>query len=182
MHPIILTARAFAEKAHHKQTRKYTGDPYFDHCKEVAQIVEEHGGTVAQIAAAYLHDVVEDTEYDELHLSAMFGPDVSGLVAWLTDQSKPEDGNRAARKKIDRDHIAEAPAAAQTIKLADLISNTQTIVQYDPAFAKVYLQEKMLLLSVLSRGHRGLWMQAWVMARDGLAKLEHDALDKALSR
>ena len=85
-----------------------------------------------------------------------FGPEVAVLVSWLTDVSKPEDGNRAHRKAMDRAHTAEAPAEAQTIKLADLISNSKSIMQYDPAFAKTYLEEKRLMLEVMTKGDRSL--------------------------
>ena len=89
-----------------------------------------------------------------------FGTDIATLVGWLTDVSKPEDGNRAVRKAIDREHTAAAPAEAQTIKLADLISNTKSIMAHDPTFAKVYLEEKRLLLAVMTRGDTGLMAEA----------------------
>jgi hypothetical protein len=85
-----------------------------------------------------------------------FGIDIATLVGWLTDVSKPEDGNRAVRKAMDRAHTAEAPAEAQTIKLADLISNSRSIMQHDAEFARVYLEEKRLLLEVMTRGDAGL--------------------------
>jgi (p)ppGpp synthase/HD superfamily hydrolase len=112
------------------------------------------------IAAALLHDVIEDTgcTFTDIHMS--FGIEIATLVGWLTDVSKPEDGNRATRKAIDRAHTAEAPAEAQTIKLADLISNSRSIMAHDPEFAKVYLAEKRLLLQVLTKGDRGLHARA----------------------
>jgi hypothetical protein len=89
-----------------------------------------------------------------------FGIDIATLVGWLTDVSKPEDGNRAHRKAIDRPHSAEAPAEAQTVKLADLISNSRSIVAHDPAFAKTYLEEKRLLLAVMTKGDPTLMAEA----------------------
>ena len=74
--------------------------------------------------------------------------------------SKPEDGNRATRKAIDREHTAQAPAEAQTIKLADLISNSKSIMAHDPDFAVTYLAEKRLLLEVLTKGDPGLHAEA----------------------
>jgi len=74
------------------------------------------------------------------------------LVGWLTDVSRPDHGNRAARKAVDRAHSAAAPAAAQTVKLADLISNTRSILEHDQKFAKTYLEEKRLLLEVMTKG------------------------------
>ena len=64
------------------------------------------------------------------------------LVDDLTDVSKPQDGNRATRKELDRQHTAKASPDAKTIKLADLISNSRSIMKDDPNFAKVYMKEK----------------------------------------
>jgi len=150
---LVERARIFATAAHAAvgQTRKYTGEPYVVHPVEVAGIVESAGGSNAMIAAALLHDVLEDTGVTFDLLVEQFGSEVAELVLWLTDVSKPEDGNRSTRKALDRQHSAAAPAEAQTIKVADLISNTRSIVAHDPGFAKVYLEEKRLLLDVLTR-------------------------------
>jgi len=144
----VAKARAFAIAAHSAagQVRKYTGEPYHVHPAEVAQIVTARGGDQAQICAAWLHDVVEDTAVTIELIETEFGKDVAELVGWLTDVSKPEDGNRAERKAIDREHTAQAPKRAKFVKLADLSSNTKSIVEHDAKFAKVYLAEKRLLL------------------------------------
>jgi|AntRauTorcE11898_2_1112593.scaffolds.fasta_scaffold75455_1 (p)ppGpp synthase/HD superfamily hydrolase len=144
----VAKARAFAIAAHSAagQVRKYTGEPYHVHPAEVAQIVTARGGDQAQICAAWLHDVVEDTAVTIELIETEFGKDVAELVGWLTDVSKPEDGNRAERKAIDRKHTAQAPKRAKFVKLADLISNTSSIVEHDAKFAKVYLAEKRLLI------------------------------------
>jgi (p)ppGpp synthase/HD superfamily hydrolase len=112
------------------------------------------------LAAAWLHDVVEDTGVTIEVIRAEFGEDIAELVGWLTDVSRPEQGNRATRKAIDRAHTAMAPADAQSIKLADLISNCTSIVEHDADFAKTYLEEKRLLLEVLTKGDKVLLEQA----------------------
>ena len=160
---LVHKAQVFAIAAHSavRQKRKYTGEPYFVHPAEVARIVAEvPGSTPEMVAAAWLHDVVEDTgcTYTDIHMN--FGIDVATLVGWLTDVSKPEDGNRATRKAMDRAHSAAAPAEAQTVKLADLISNSRSIVQHDPAFAKTYLEEKRMLLEVMTKGDATLMAEA----------------------
>jgi (p)ppGpp synthase/HD superfamily hydrolase len=159
---IVERARVFATAAHAAvgQTRKYTGEPYVVHPIEVSELVASVGGTEAMVAAALLHDVLEDTEVTVDVLEEQFGSEVADLVLWLTDVSKPEDGNRSTRKALDRQHSAAAPAAAQTIKVADLISNTRTIVEFDPGFARTYLEEKRLLLEVLTRANPALLDQA----------------------
>jgi guanosine-3',5'-bis(diphosphate) 3'-pyrophosphohydrolase len=157
---VIEKAKVFATAAHAavKQMRKYTGDPYIVHPAEVAAIVDNvPGRTDEMVAAAWLHDTVEDTGVTIEIIETEFGSRVAELVGWLTDISKPEDGTRATRKAIDRAHSASAPGEAQTIKLADLLSNTRSITEYDPSFAKVYIQEKMLLLEAMTRGDRELY-------------------------
>lgn len=159
---IIIRARVFATAAHAAvgQVRKYTFEPYIVHPAEVASIVMSHGGTDAMVAAAWLHDTVEDTDVTIETIRAEFGDEVADLVGWLTDVSKPEDGNRAVRKAIDREHSASAPAEAQTVKLADLIANTRSIMKHDVAFAKTYLEEKRLLLEVMTKGDAALMAEA----------------------
>jgi len=156
---LVHKAQVFAIAAHSAvgQKRKYTGEPYFVHPAEVARIVAEvPGSTPEMVAAAWLHDTVEDTGVTLTDIHMNFGPEVAVLVGWLTDVSKPEDGNRAVRKTMDREHTAESPAEAQTVKLADLISNSKSIMMHDPAFAKTYLEEKRLMLDVMTKGDRGL--------------------------
>ena len=160
---IVHKAQVYAMAAHAsvQQKRKYTGEPYIVHPSEVASIVASvPGSTPDMVAAAWLHDVIEDTgcTFTDVHMA--FGIDIATLVGWLTDVSKPEDGNRAKRKAMDREHTAQAPAEAQTIKLADLISNSRSIMQHDPEFAKTYLEEKRLLLEVLTKGDPGLHAEA----------------------
>ena len=166
---IVHKAQVYAMAAHAsvKQVRKYTNEPYIVHPAEVASIVASvPGSTPDMVAAAWLHDVIEDTgcTFTDVHMA--FGIDIATMVNWLTDVSRPEDGNRATRKRIDREHTAHAPAEVQTIKLADLISNSRSIMQHDPEFARVYLEEKRLLLEVLTRGDAGLHAEAskYVMA------------------
>lgn len=160
---IVEKARVFATAAHAAvgQLRKYTFEPYIVHPQEVAGIVETvEGATFEMIAAAWLHDTVEDTGVTIEVIKQEFGEEVAELVGWLTDVSRPEQGNRATRKAIDRAHTAMAPAAAQTIKLADLIANTRSIVEHDEKFAKTYLAEKRLLLEVMTKGDAGLMAEA----------------------
>jgi (p)ppGpp synthase/HD superfamily hydrolase len=155
-------ARLFATAAHAAvgQLRKYTHEPYIVHPAEVVKIVKTVDHTEAMIAAAWLHDTVEDTGVSIELIRAEFGSEVSDLVGWLTDVSRPDHGNRAARKAVDRAHTAAAPAEAQTVKLADLISNTRSIVAHDAKFAETYLAEKRLLLEVMTKGDPGLMRRA----------------------
>lgn len=151
---LALKAMLFAREAHKEQKRKYTGQPYFDHLAEVAGIAMSVGWHAVQIhpdefmAVCWLHDVLEDTEAEWPYIEQLFGSNVADGVMWLSDL---EEGNRATRKALSRERLSKSPGWVQTIKVADLISNTSSIVQHDPKFAKVYLQEKRLLLDVLTK-------------------------------
>lgn len=160
-------ALEFAIMAHGKQLRKYTGEPYIVHPVDVARIVRTVPHTPEMVAAAYLHDTVEDTDATIVDIELRFGSSVGRLVWHLTDISRPGDGNRAVRKKMDRDHIAAAPAEAQTCKIADLISNTKSIKEFDPDFWRVYRREKLAMLEVLTLGHRVLHAVATKLCEEG---------------
>jgi len=109
--------------------------------------------------------VVEDTSVTLKTVQELFGPIVAAYVEQLTDVSKPEDGNRAARKAKDLAHTALASPEAKSIKLADLISNSRSILERDPVFAVTYLAEKRALLEVLKEGDRELHRIASELAR-----------------
>ena len=159
---LVERARVFATQAHEHigHQRKYSQQPYQVHLKAVVQLVAEVSDDPETLAAAWLHDTVEDTTATFGDIERAFGPVVMQLVAELTDASRPADGNRAARKAIDLHHLAQASARAQTIKLADLTDNCRDICRHDPAFARVYLVEATALLGVLTAGDSTLYRRA----------------------
>ena len=159
---IVERAKVFATAAHAAvgQVRKYTFEPYIVHPTEVASIVASVPHTDEMMAAAYLHDVVEDTGVSLALIDIEFGKEIGALVESLTDISTPEIGNRAFRKSVDLVHTAKASPAAKTIKLADIISNCTSIMEHDADFAKVYLQEKRKSLEVLTEGDPELFNRA----------------------
>lgn len=174
-----LKAALFAKAAHAaiKHIRKYTQEPYFVHLKEVHAILQDTIPDIltdAMISAAYLHDTIEDTGVVYEDILESFGLEIADLVWALTDVSKPEDGNRKIRKAKDRAHYVKSIPAAANIKLADLISNTRSIVRFDRNFAKVYVKEKEELLKVLH--HADARMLAYAYAELAIAK---EALIKA---
>lgn len=165
--PLVNKAFTFASAAHAAvgQRRKYSGAPYIVHPVEVCAIVSSVDHTPEMLAAALLHDVVEDTEVTIELIEAMFGKVVMNHVSWLTDISKPGDGNRATRKAIDRAHTVMAPKQSQTIKCADLISNTRDICEADPKFAVVYMKEKRLMLESMNADEK-LMAECWKLVTD----------------
>jgi len=162
MNNLIESAREFATKTHQRigHLRKYTKQPYHTHLEAVAKLVNSVSDDQEMIAAAWLHDAVEDTPATLDDIEKQFGRAVAELVEELTDVSKPGDGNRAKRKEIDRVHSAQASARAKTVKLADLIDNCKDISKNDARFARVYLTEMGALLKVLSEGDATLFKEA----------------------
>ena len=158
--PVITAAKMMAGKAHEGQTRKYSSLPYIVHPIEVATIVESAGGTDEMIAAALLHDVIEDTDFTYEDIAEKVSPEVADLVQGMTEVARPEDGNRAKRKSMDKDFLAQQSPEVQTIKYADVISNTQDIALHDPSFAKVYIAEIKALLEVIDKGDPTLYAKA----------------------
>lgn len=156
---LALDAMAFARHAHAHHLRKYTENPYVDHLAEVAGIAMAAGWHNAQIhpdklmAVCWLHDCVEDQGVDPAELEKLFGVDVMAGVLMLSDL---ETGNRTERKAASRRRLHASPGWVQTIKVADLMSNTSSIVKHDPKFAVTYLEEKRLMLAVLDKADPSL--------------------------
>jgi guanosine-3',5'-bis(diphosphate) 3'-pyrophosphohydrolase len=157
---IEYRAREFAYAAHAGQKRKYTQEDYIVHPAAVSEIVRSVPHTAQMICAAWLHDTVEDCGVTLMEIQELFGEAVSSYVKMLTDISKPTDGNREVRKAIDREHIRHAMPQAKTVKLADLIDNSRSILKYDPDFAVIYMREKKLLLPNLEDGNQVLFGRA----------------------
>ncbi len=156
----VARAYLFARNAHEGQVRKYTGEPYIVHPVEVMETIRSVEHTEDMLIAALLHDCVEDCDVTIKEIDYLFGCAVRAMVADLTDISTPSDGNREKRKTIDRFHTSESSWESKTIKLADLISNSKSILEHDKEFAKVYIKEKELLLEVLTEGDPTLYAQA----------------------
>lgn len=154
---VVALARVYAMAAHSAvdHRRKYTGDRYHVHPAAVARLLAGYGFGPHVVAAAHLHDVLEDTHATVADLSEVFPSEVVALVVQVTDVSRPEDGNRAARKALDLAHLIRATPEGRAIKLADMIDNTASIVAHDPKFARVYLPEKRLVLRAF-KGTPGL--------------------------
>jgi GTP diphosphokinase / guanosine-3',5'-bis(diphosphate) 3'-diphosphatase len=85
---LLAIAEQYAAEAHRTQVRKYRPEPYFKHLRNVALLVAQFKGDENQIAAAWLHDTVEDTATTLQQLEDLFDPDIRKLVEELTDVYK----------------------------------------------------------------------------------------------
>ncbi len=162
MEELVQKAKSYAISAHRRidQRRKYSFQPYESHLKAVADILSQVGADQEMIAAAWLHDVVEDTPATFEDVEREFGQSVAELVRELTDVSRLQDGNRSVRKSIDREHTSRASDRAQLVKLADLIDNCHDICSHDARFGKVYLEEMRELLRIIRDKNSTLYRRA----------------------
>lgn len=160
MNDIAYEAMIFAMECHKDQLRKYIDVPYFSHLAEVAGLLATVRNDPESIAVAWLHDCMEDCGVDFTLLAEKFSPKIAQGVYCLSDL---DEGNRAYRKQLSRDRISKCDGWIQDIKVCDLISNTPSIVKYDPKFAVTYLREKALMLHVLDKANSKLLNIAWGM-------------------
>ena len=127
---LIEKAKAFAVAAHAGQFRKGAArEPYSVHLAEVAALTEEFGGSHDSIAAAWLHDTVEDCAVLPETIAAEFGAQVALMVAQLTDDKTLE---KAERKRMQ---VVNAPGkvpGAALVKLCDKISNVGALASSPP--------------------------------------------------
>lgn len=130
---LVLDAAAFAADKHRRQRRKDAeATPYINHPLALATILAKEGGVADAevIAAALLHDTVEDTETTPAELEARFGPAVAAIVAEVTDdKSLP----KAERKRLQVTRAAHKSPGAKLVKLADKIANLRDIAASPPA-------------------------------------------------
>lgn len=158
----------FVKTKHKDQKRKYTGEPYFNHLYNVAEIVSAHEMGCAEIALC--HDLFEDTDctFNELYkkltdigYERRNAYDICSCVNELTDVFTSEEYpylNRAKRKENEADRLGKISRISQTVKYADLIDNSSSITEHDKDFAKVYLKEKEAILKVMNQGNQILYV------------------------
>jgi (p)ppGpp synthase/HD superfamily hydrolase len=125
---IVRKAREFASHAHRDHVRNDEAKtPYVHHLAEVAKLVEVSGGDDSEIAAAWLHDTVEDTSTTFEDIQREFGGEIAAIVCGMTDL--PEWGSLSLqeRKQRQAERIAGAPASVKRVKLADQSSNVAIV-------------------------------------------------------
>lgn len=172
---LIARAADAAKRWHGTQERKFTKEPYWRHCETVANQIAAYGGTESMVAAAWLHDTMEDCGVTYGRLKLEFGVWVAELVDWLSDASHKSDGPREVRKAFDRKRLRDAPREAKLIKLCDLIDNSVSIAEFDRNFATVYIPEKRLILDEAMYSLRDTLL--WIHADKIVRRVEQAWLD-----
>ncbi|MCG2802628.1 MAG: bifunctional (p)ppGpp synthetase/guanosine-3',5'-bis(diphosphate) 3'-pyrophosphohydrolase [Cellulomonas sp.] len=147
---IIEQAFVVAERAHRGQLRK-SGDPYITHPIAVATILAELGMTPATLAAALLHDTVEDTDYSLDQLREDFGPEVAMLVDGVTKLDKVQYGDAAQAETVRKMVVAMSrDIRVLVIKLADRLHNARTWKFVAPASAERKARETLEIYAPLA--------------------------------
>ncbi len=124
--PLIRDALATATEAHAGQIRNGAGGiPYIEHPKAVAELLAEHGWDEDVLAAALLHDVIEDSEMTLDDLKKRFGEPVVSMVGALTDNETIADW--IARKEEHRERVSTAGPGALAIYGADKLTNARAL-------------------------------------------------------
>ncbi len=176
--PLLDFARAldFAAHKHIDQRRKgVRAEPYINHLSEVALLVAEatEGQDPVAVIAAVLHDTLEDTDASYEEIERLFGAEVAGVVAEVTDDKRLR---KAERKQHQIDAAPTASKRAKLVKLADKLSNLRSMAASPPAdwplTRKIEYFEWAHAVAAGLRGIdarlEGLFDQAY---RDGLAGL-----------
>lgn len=133
---LIEKARKIATRAHEGQTRKVGNVPYIVHPEAVYRLLVEVGIQDENIlAAAWLHDTIEDCGYTREFIEAEFNPDIAMIV-----QALSREGSSREKRADYNEAIKNADFAVQIVKLADTIHNCQTL---DESLKQSTIQHKV---------------------------------------
>ncbi|MSQ50025.1 MAG: bifunctional (p)ppGpp synthetase/guanosine-3',5'-bis(diphosphate) 3'-pyrophosphohydrolase [Betaproteobacteria bacterium] len=130
---MLFRALAFAAHKHRDQRRKDAeASPYINHPIALAEVLAGEGGIAdaGVLAAALLHDTIEDTATTLAELRAQFGERIAAMVAEVTDD---QDLPKAERKRLQIEHAAGISPGAKLVKLADKICNLRDVAGHPPA-------------------------------------------------
>lgn len=161
---------AFVALHHAEQKRKYTNLPYLSHLQAVAKMVDGKCDFGYEIALC--HDLIEDTDCTPYELGEAlerFGyssfevASIVGCVIELTDvytHEKFSGLNRKQRKRSEALRLHNISPEAQTVKYCDIIDNSQSILEHDKGFARIYIPELQMVLDGMNKGDAELYKQA----------------------
>jgi len=183
MNSVLEKIRDFAAMAHGDQQRKFAPEPYIAHPIRVMKTCSEYTSDYRVLAAALLHDVLEDTtvtaEQMQQFLNELAGMNdanmIVKMVVELTDVYLKKDfpaWNRRKRKQKEVNRLSRVSNDAQTIKYADVIDNSLTIVDAETDFAEKYLLECRSLLRQMKNGNTLLLYRSTTVVNDCLQKLK----------
>lgn len=141
---LLLKVINYAAERHINQRRKNEcKSPYINHPIKVAQLIWEVGGVrdMDVIAAALLHDTIEDTGVTEEDLALQFSPIIASIVAEVTDN---KEFDKQVRKQLQIEHAPTLSLQAKWVKLGDKICNVEDIQKNPPADWSIARREEYL--------------------------------------
>lgn len=166
---LLRNAYTFSQQAHAGQKRK-SGEDYFVHCVEVARILVEIHMDPAAIAAALLHDVVEDTDITLQELEREFDAEVAQLVDGVTKLERvplqTDNGTRGKASDREAEYLRKTLLAMDNdvrvilIKLADRLHNMRTLGHLSPESQRRIAHETMEVFAPLAN-RLGIWQMKW---------------------
>jgi GTP pyrophosphokinase len=173
---LIERAYRLAERAHAGQVRA-SGEPYLQHSLTVAKILADFGVPATTLAAALLHDVVEDSGIPLADLRRQFGDEIANLVDGVTKLTQLPRVSRAGettapddetewRRALDVETLRKIFLAmgddvrVVLIKLADRLHNMRTLMHLDPERRKRIAQETLEIFAPLAN-RLGMWQMKW---------------------
>ncbi|MGH7193593.1 MAG: HD domain-containing protein [Candidatus Saccharimonadales bacterium] len=171
----LLEAISFAARAHQGHFRNDEKTPYLAHPLRVMTILAERFGVrdPETLAAAVLHDTIEDTRTDHDDLSERFGPRVADFVAALSkDKRQPED----RRERHYHDALAAAPVEVQLCKLADVYDNLLDSAGMAPPQRRKKIDKALQAVDRFAPGFPDEWRHALDMVRELIAAAERGDL------
>lgn len=173
----------FTDQAHGQQTRKYTPDRYIVHPVRVMETCRKYTDDISVLAAALLHDVLEDTPVTtgeiRYFLSGLLNPQqvdkTTLMVEELTDVYVKKDYpglNRRSRKSKELERLKKISPDSQTIKYADIMDNSVEIATQDTDFALVYLKESRTIMLNLTKGNEELYGETMKVIDEAINQLK----------
>ena len=180
---LLNRAYVFAMKAHGSQKRA-SGDPYFSHPLEVAAILTEFKVDDATIAAAMLHDTIEDTTVTREDVDKAFGEEIGGLVDGLTKLGKLDFVTRHAQQAENFRKLLLAiadDARVLLVKLADRLHNMRTL-QFMPEAKRARIAEDTLDIYAPLAGRMGMQSMRNELEDLAFRSLMPDAYELIVSR
>ncbi len=147
-----VVVQAYETAAHlHRTQKRRSGEPYITHPIAVAQILAELGMTAPTLAAALLHDTVEDTGYTLKSLRAEFGEEIAALVDGVTKLDKVQYGEASAAETVRKMVVAMArDIRVLVIKLADRLHNMRTLQYLSPEKQAIKARETLEIYAPLA--------------------------------
>ncbi|NNG13226.1 MAG: GTP diphosphokinase [Halobacteria archaeon] len=187
---LLAKAAQWAVDSHHGQQRA-SGEPYHHHVLAVAEILNDLKLDYETLAAAMLHDVVEDTELTLEDVKSEFGPVIAGLVDGVTKMEKIGEFQDLTQAGVREHHQAESlrklllamaeDVRVVLIKLADRLHNMRTLKYLDPARQRRIARETLAIYAPLAN-RLGIWQIKWELEDLSLRYLEPEAYNSLVTQ